>query len=139
MPADPNAEDSGVTSYMCNDKKSNWYFCKTCGVRCFTSQGAVETREVDVPVKALKALGLPVDNGADGKTVKRTTWGVKSEGWEEHKGKNCYFSLNAVTLDAEQDGLDLSIVHEKGWLGYVDSYSRKEKMRVGQPYYPGIY
>jgi hypothetical protein len=105
-PTDPTAPNSGVTSYRCNAKKSDWSFCTTCGVRCFTLRGNSETAEVEVEGQRVKA------------------WRAASEGWREGSGPSprpSYFSINAATLDAGQEDLDVRQWHENGWMRYVDS------------------
>ena len=41
---DPDPE---LSTYQCYDKKRNFYFCPTCGVRCFTFSGVGETDVVN--------------------------------------------------------------------------------------------
>jgi hypothetical protein len=120
-PLNPEASDSGVTSYLCNAKKSSWYFCSTCGVRCFTIRGDSENAEVEVPSGVLHAVG--VDTKEEGET-KVKVWRPAKEGWKEGRGGTSYFSLNATTLNEGQEGLDLRAFHDNGWIGYVDSLHR---------------
>jgi len=119
-PLDPEALDSGITNYMCNAKKSNWFFCSTCGVRCFTIRGDTENAEVELPVDVLQAVGLDAKE-SDGKVK---VWKPVKEGWKEGKGGDNYFSLNATTLNEGQEGLDLRAFHDNGVIGYVDSLDR---------------
>jgi hypothetical protein len=105
-PSDPTIAGSGVASYRCNAMASVWYFCTTCGVRCFTLRGNSEIEEVEL----------------EGKKVK--VWKAATEGWREASGprpRPSYFSINAITLDVGQKGLDLRQWHENGWIRYVDS------------------
>lgn len=76
-------------------------FCGVCGVRCFTFRDEGEVKEVEVEI-----------NGVNGK---RKVWSVKRDGWEENG-----LSVNACTLDAGQEGLDLREWMEKGWIEYRD-------------------
>jgi len=138
-PTDVDAEDSGITNYTANKHKNRWYFCKTCGVRCFSCTGDTENAEVDVPVKSLKELGLLAGTGVEGETIKKQVWRMKKEGFAEGKGGKYYFSLNAVTLTPGQEGLDLATLHEKEWIGYVDSLDNTGDLRVGKPHRGGIY
>ena len=89
--------------YRCFDKFLRFFFCKTCGVRCFTfyGEGEVVDREV----------------GPSGE--KRKVWCAKGEDWKEDE--NGYLSVNAYSLDANQDGLDLREWTEKKWVWYLDN------------------
>lgn len=140
-PLDPEAEDSGLTRYMTTAKKSTWWFCTTCGVRCFTARAASEQAEVDVPLKSLQQLEIPgATDEADAGNVSRTpVWKLKKDGFAESPHGTSYFSLNAVTLDAGQDGLDLAVWHEKQWVQYVDSLGDRKRWQTGKPHPGGIY
>ena len=138
-PSDPAAEGSGVAAYRCNTKKSIWYFCATCGVRCFTVKGEVETgTEAEVPVKALQELGL-AEEGDAAEVKKVPVWRVKKEGWKEGRGASSYFSLNATSLNPGQEDLDLRQWHEKGWIAYVNSLDRTADDSIEAPHMGGMY
>lgn len=101
--------------YTCFDGKIHWLFCKTCAVRCFAFVGEGEV---------VSEAGISV-------------WAPKKEGWEE--GKGCYLSVNAQTLDAGQEGLDLREWQEKGWIHYLDCLDEKEDDQWGKPHRGGCY
>ena len=126
-PGDPDAPGSGMGKYKCGNKYLDWYFCATCGVRCFTICGKTEVVEVE----------LPTEFGQDRANVWRPMKG--HEGWTEGQGGNSYFSLNATTLDAGQEGLDLRSIHEKGWVVYVDGLDDVGERRAGEPHRGGMY
>ncbi|KIW09178.1 uncharacterized protein PV09_00109 [Verruconis gallopava] len=109
-PLDP-FKDLG--DYLCSDKIIHWFFCKTCGVRCFSFTGK----------------GQVVDKDVDGET--KTVW-APAEGFVE--GKNGYLSVNATSLDAGQQGLDLREWHEKGWIHYLDTLDAKEETSWTKPH-----
>jgi hypothetical protein len=138
-PQDPEAEGSGMTPYQTSMKRSKWWFCSKCGVRCFTTRAPVERAEVEVPVQSLQRLGLR-DSSAESDAVKVPAWKLVKEGFGEsiHGGTN-YFSLNAVTLDAQQPGLDLAEWHERQWVQYVDSLTDRKGWLTGKPHPGGIY
>jgi hypothetical protein len=117
-PLDPQKE---LSDYMCFDKRIHWYFCPRCGVRCFAFMGEGEVREVEI--------------GGE----KMQVWGAKKEGWVEGTGHGCYLSVNAATLEAGQEGLDLREWHEKGWIAYLDVLDEVEGNRLGKPFKGGMY
>jgi hypothetical protein len=60
-----NPTEGGLLDYTCFDKKIHWYFCGTCGVRCFAVTGEGEVREV---------------TGLEGEDKKTQAWVLKKEG-----------------------------------------------------------
>jgi hypothetical protein len=52
-PTDPSAKDSGLCAY-----KQSWYFCNTCGVRCFIAGSQMKTTEVELPAEVLGKLDI---------------------------------------------------------------------------------
>jgi len=113
----------GMKEYKCNVGKSSWFFCGECGVRCFTVFGEGEVVEVELP---------------DAKE-KVKAWRVVKEGFREGKDGDGYFSLNAATLEAGQEGLDLREWHENGWVAYCDSLDNEGTWRFGRPHRGGMY
>lgn len=97
-PLDPMRE---LGDYQCFNKKIHFLFCRTCAVRCFSFMGEGELVEREV--------GNPPE--------KKTVWSPK-QGWVEDMQK--YMSVNAYTLDAGQEGLDLREWTEKKWIMYHD-------------------
>lgn len=134
-PSNPGSAECGMTQYKTSAQRSSWWFCKTCGVRCFTSRGPSEKGEVDVPTSLLKKLDLATDEGDQ--TVKKTVWKMQSGAFAESRaGGTDYFSVNAVTLDKEQEGLNLAKWHENKWIKYIDS---SDEWKVGAPHIGGVY
>ncbi|KAF2502922.1 hypothetical protein BU16DRAFT_612506 [Lophium mytilinum] len=131
----PNPE-TDLGDYRTFKKVQSWYFCKECGVRCFGIGGEWETTEVDLD----KWKG---NEGSEGKTTK--AWKLKAGEWKyEHEGKevvrpSCYLSVNAVTVEPDQEGFSLKEWHEKGWITYVDARHREGGPKVGEPYKWGSY
>lgn len=105
-------------------------------MRPFGLSGEWEELEVDVG----KWKG---GDSGEGKT--QTVWRTKeSETMKEENGnqvlkKHHYVSVNAVTLDAGQEGLDLREWHEKGWVLYLDCLNETEESRFGRPHVGGMY
>ncbi|KAF1985269.1 hypothetical protein K402DRAFT_394966 [Aulographum hederae CBS 113979] len=119
------AGEGGLADYRTGSKKTAWYFCPACGVRCFAHYGEGEVAEVD--------MGEVLGGKAGGKMTK--IWRPQ----DQVESKESYFSVNAVTLDAGQEGLSLKEWHENKWIGYVDSLDRTEEDRVGEPHRGGAY
>lgn len=73
-------------------------------MRCFSFAGEGVTREVEI----------------DGK--KQEVWTAKREGWVEGvESGTGYLSVNAATLEPDQEGLNLNEWTEKGWIAYSDA------------------
>lgn len=140
-PLEPEAEDSSLTRYLTALKRSSWWFCKICGVRCFTVRHPAENTEAEVPVESLQKLGIKEKSDAEGPddVVKVPVYKLKSEGFAESPHGTSYFSLNAVTLDAHQEGLNLAQWHENRWVQYVDSLGDGRGWKTGEPHPGGIY
>jgi hypothetical protein len=119
-PLDPQKE---LGDYKCFAARVHWYFCPKCGVRCFTFTGESQVKEVEI----------------EGEKV--NVWAPK-EPWVEGS-ENGYLSVNAATLDARQEGLDLREWHEKGWIAYLDWLGEKPgengEDRLGVPHIGGMY
>jgi len=109
-----NPTSGGLSDYQCFAKVNHWYFCPKCGVRCFSLIGEGEVRTEDVEGEK-----------------KREVWGFKRKEWDEADKK--YLSVNALTLEPDQEGLDLREWVEKGWIAYLD-HSGKEESNMGQPH-----
>ncbi|KAF2110114.1 DUF636 domain-containing protein [Lophiotrema nucula] len=128
-PTDPF---KGLSSYQCGDKTSHWFFCTICGVRCLTFAVDANNSEI-VDIDLEEWLGKE----SKGKSTK--VWRPKQEGWDEQKFETSYLSVNATSLDAGQEGLDLREWHEKGWIVYLDCLDYKEENRLGRPCRGGQY
>lgn len=115
-PLDPFTE---LGDYLVFDKLIHWFFCKTCGGRCFSlyGEGEVVTKEIEGETRQVW-IPKPIEQGA---------------------ARRLYLSVNAHSLDEGQEGLDLREWHEKGWIQYLDVLDMKEEPRFGKPYRGGIY
>jgi hypothetical protein len=124
-PLDPSSANSGLTDYVCSGegKKLHFYFCGICGVRCFAFWGKGVRRNVEI-----EGVGTEV-------------WTPDPEGWIEGAEEGTgYLSVNAATLDAGQEGLDLKEWMEKGWIAYLDGKNDfRGAPRLGVPYDGGMY
>jgi hypothetical protein len=113
----------------------NWLFCKTCGVRCFMLEGEGEVNEIDLVNQGEVDLNRAMIKG-DGTKVK--VFQPKAEGWKEEEIN--WFRINALTLEAKQDGLDMREWQEKKWIQYVNALEDSEKdCDYGRPYIGGHY
>lgn len=81
-----------------------------------------------VDLKAAKIEG-------DGTKVK--VFQPKADGWQEEKEH--WFRINALTLDAKQEGLDLREWKEKKWIQYVDSLDETYAFDYDRPFLGGTY
>ncbi|KAE8451339.1 hypothetical protein EG329_003968 [Mollisiaceae sp. DMI_Dod_QoI] len=123
-PTDPFTE---LGDYTCGEKRIHWFFCRRCGVRCFAFAGEGETVDFEVEFEIVMV----------GKVKRKMkVWKPKSEGWVEKE--NGYLSINAATLNAGQEGLDLREWTEKGWIAYLDMKGDGEA-RLGKPHEGGMY
>jgi len=119
--------------YRCDKKTLRFLFCKNCAVQCFffEGEGEVVTR-TDIP-------------GREGEEVK--VWRPKKEGWKEYRGSDdyeqggpwSYMSVNALALEARQEGLDLREWHEEKRIHYVDALDWKEEDTNERPHIGGTY
>ncbi|KUJ08908.1 uncharacterized protein LY89DRAFT_658659 [Mollisia scopiformis] len=115
-PLDPVTE---LKDYTCFDHRIHWYFCPNCAIRCFAFSGESEVVDIEIEGQG-----------------KKTVWKPKAEGWVE--GGSGYLSINAATLEPNQEGLNLSEWTEKGWIAYLDMRG-DEVARLGKPHDGGIY
>jgi hypothetical protein len=145
-PLDPMTE---LADYTCFSERLHWLFCRRCGVRCFTLDGSGEVAERDMEkdlggksfVETIKGLQKGNKEG----TVK--VWRPRKEGWSERgsdPGRQSYFSLNAYTLEAGQEGLDLREWTEEKKVLYLDCLEpegegKGEVRRYERPHYGGAY
>jgi hypothetical protein len=99
-----------------NGGRLHFYFCKTCGVRCFTFFGTGELHGSNEP-------------DSRGHESEKPYWQPKREGWLEYrefddegkeKERTGYLSVNAATLEAGQEGGDLRVWQDRKWLYYID-------------------
>lgn len=104
--------------YMVYDKVLHFFFCNSCGGRCFTFAGDGEV--VDVNLEELGVSGLP---GAD-EDGKVKVWRPRPGGGHPQMGH--YISVNAHSIDAKQDGFDMRELTESKYIMYCDCLSPEE-------------
>ncbi|KAH8908543.1 hypothetical protein BR93DRAFT_976696 [Coniochaeta sp. PMI_546] len=145
-PLDPMTE---LADYTCFGHKLHWLFCRTCGVRCFSFAGKGELVELDMEkdlggkefVEGIEGLQKGKNEG------EVTVWRPKKEGWFERGFPlelRSYFSLNAYTLEAGQEKLDLREWTEEKKVMYLDCLEPfgegTGKVRTYErPHYGGAY
>jgi hypothetical protein len=130
-PADPFAELANYVSPGGN----NMFFCPRCGVRCFFIHGPSETAERDLAADGVDLEKAQVDPG------KKAFWRPMADGWKEEEEH--WFRVNAMTLEAGQEGLDLREWTEKKWVQYVnmlDDYAQPgNRASYENPFEGGCY
>lgn len=99
-------DTSTLGDYLCHDKVLHFYFCKTCGIRCFTFMG-----EAQVTTQDLSALNV------DGVTGSHEVW-KPVEAEKNGRAHGTYISVNGHTIDADQ-GFDMrELVDNKAVIYY---------------------
>lgn len=132
----PTNLNEELGDYRCNKRAISWFFCKVCGVRCFSFGGEGEVVDLDLD----KWLGK---TDTEGMTTK--IWRPKGGEWrmqldeEEWVRPGCYLSINATSIEPGQEGFSLKEWTEKGWISYIDAREKIGQMRLGEPYEGGMY
>ena len=127
-PLDPLNE---LGDYRAFEKQISFFFCKTCGGRCFSLGGTGEVVEVD--------LGEVLGEGSRGEKTK--VWKVRREGPAIRGDKGPYLSVNAHSIEVDQ-GLDMRELTGKKLVEYMDCRSpwdSTEPVRYDYPYAGGSF
>jgi hypothetical protein len=138
---DSQEADDILGNYKCNTGFLNWYFCKKCGVRCFTERGPGDV--VDLDLDAWQ--GKDVEEGEERKLSR--VWRPKKDAWFEGmqdqvpREQRTYLSINAHTLDqaVAGQGPDLREWMERKWLTYLDCLDKIGSMSTDRPFRGGTY
>ncbi|OAQ64042.1 hypothetical protein VFPPC_05386 [Pochonia chlamydosporia 170] len=110
-PLDP-FEDLG--DYLTFDKEIHMFFCKICGVRCFTFTGLGEVVDINASV-----LELP-DAAKTGALLTKAWRAVRGSGSPEF---GTTINVNGHTIDAGQPEFDMRELTEKKCVQYLDTFS----------------
>ncbi|KAE8374859.1 hypothetical protein BDV26DRAFT_269255 [Aspergillus bertholletiae] len=112
-----------LANYKCFKRHVDWFFCPTCGVRCFSAVARWKQDEIDVK-RFSAALSNSADKpnlpGIEESTKTVTVWRVNPDGYQEDV--TGYLSINALTVDQDQahgDPLDLRQLVDKKWVEYL--------------------
>ncbi|KAH8589258.1 hypothetical protein B0O99DRAFT_523583 [Bisporella sp. PMI_857] len=141
-PIAKDAAPGGLLDYKCFEGQTHWYFCSRCGVRCFSFMGEGHITTRAIPDPSTSSTSTASTAAPAPATHEQKIWApslcLSGDNWQESSGLRCYLSVNATTLDARQEGLDLREWHEKGWIQYLDCLEE-----VGEdtdvPYPGGMY
>lgn len=133
-PLDPMTE---LSNYSTTPDGAQWLFCPKCGVRCILLHGSKELGVLVHRDLAAEGVDLKIAKiEGDGTAVK--VWVPNPDIWREEV--TCALRINALSLEARQDGLDMREWMEKKWIEYsamlqdeVDSYTFEK------PYEGGTY
>ncbi len=141
-PLDPFKE---LGDYQCARKKLHFFFCKTCGVRCFIFMGEgrvsdveIEADSLDIPLERL-TLSDEAKEQPKKKSVK--VWHSLPDGEAVNIPHGQYLSVNAHTIDADQEGFDMRDWADKKAIQYLD-YLKAEHdgaSRYDRPHIGGCY
>lgn len=96
-------DGTGLTDYLCVDRVVHWFFCSTCGVRCFAYCGDGEVDEIDLEEK--------LSGKSEGKMTRV---------WRYTKPTEHYLSINGLTIEPDQEGFDLRHAVKEKWVLYDD-------------------
>jgi hypothetical protein len=103
-----------------------------------TFMGKGEVIEVD-PAD----LGLVQDEGQEEAQAKMKVWRPKKEGWKEGRVNGCYLSVNGQSIEAGQEGFDLTEFVDNKWVLYYDYLElgggEAKARRYGKPHEYGAY
>ena len=142
-PLDPFTE---LGDYTTNDAEIHFFFCKVCGVRCFSLTGGCETAEVDLAaLGALPNTATTTPGGVETETETKTkVWRATEQGGNPEYG-GTKVMVNALTVDAGQEslGFDLRVFTEKRQVKYADTLPDKVEdslpARWDRPHLGGCY
>jgi hypothetical protein len=134
-----NGLGEGISNYTCFAGEVNWWFCNKCGVRCFGSVGEAEIGYIDLEKWRIEG-GQPANEprGTPGST---RVWRLKKLEGDPKEREKIYLTVNAQTLDHDQEGLDLREWFEKKWIRYIDFKDPEEsdELRYDGPFEGGTY
>lgn len=134
-PSSPSASTSPLSqlgNYTTGAGNLNFYFCQTCGVRCFIFAGT----DFEPVTVNLEELGVGWKDG--GEEVQ--AWRPRLGGGHPEMGH--YVSVNGHTIDAGQEAFDMRALTEGNMVQYCDCYSPEEDeapLQYGKPHIYGSY
>lgn len=128
----PQDRDS-LANYKCQNGHINWFFCPTCGVRCFATVPHWKQDQIDIEKisAAVPKLDLPgVEESTKTVTIRR----MDPDTFQEDV--TGYLTINALTIDQDQahgKNIDLRQLVDNKWVQYSDWNMRKHESRYDYP------
>lgn len=149
FPKNPFGDSSGLKSYVPEGSQGAWHFCEHCGVRSFSIRGTGYNDEVDLPIALIQQLNSRMLNGTAGAITARddemtrvAVWRPKKD-WretgDEEDASGDYLSINGLALDAHNHNLDLRLLHENGYVAYMQTLQWEGMDYQDTPYWGGSY
>ncbi|KAJ1706019.1 hypothetical protein AFGD_011563 [Aspergillus flavus] len=128
----PQDRDS-LANYKCQNGHINWFFCPTCGVRCFATVPHWKQDQIDIEKisAAVPKLDLP---GVEESTKTVTVWRMDPDTFQEDV--TGYLTINALTIDQDQahgKNIDLRQLVDNKWVQYSDWNMRQHESRYDYP------
>ncbi|KAI2814809.1 hypothetical protein CBS115989_8251 [Aspergillus niger] len=127
-----------LSNYQCFKRLVNWYFCPTCGVRCFGvaarwKKDSIEPERFNLAISSEEGKQItPIKDNDEQQRI--SVLRLDPEGYKENQ--TGYFSLNALTIDQDQPHgkrLDLRRIVDNKWLEYLDRKEGVADMRYDYP------
>ncbi|OGM47449.1 hypothetical protein ABOM_002600 [Aspergillus bombycis] len=132
-----------LANYKCPNGYINWFFCPTCGVRCFATVPHWKQDQIDI--ESISAAipsrdGKPDLPGIEESTKTITVWRMDPETFQEDV--TGYLTINALTIDQDQphgNNLDLRQLVDNKLVEYMDWNTKKGDCRYDYPHDKGTW
>ena len=121
-PTDP---EQSLGDYRCNEGRLGFYFCKSCGGRCFSFAGAsqvVKVKWADLGVSEEQKKRLVKGDEGSLEKDEVSVWKVV----EKDPSISTYLSINGHAIDQQQDGWDMAAFTKGNQVLYLDLFRHGE-------------